>query len=134
MIKVKLTASYVNKADLRRAAIHLLQSMLTLPLHFANMQIKVRDYELKEPTDVFYSYPLFRVAFHNDTFKDIHDFSLKIVFFFNYGFSTKVTCGFFARKNDGEIERIKHLKCKIKLFQKAFLSFKKIITIELKIK
>jgi len=41
LIKVKLTASYVNKADLRRAAIHLLQSMLTLPLHFANMQIKV---------------------------------------------------------------------------------------------
>ncbi|XP_023326701.1 ral GTPase-activating protein subunit beta isoform X2 [Eurytemora carolleeae] len=38
--EVKLTASYVNKADLRRAAIHLLQSMLTLPLHFANMQIK----------------------------------------------------------------------------------------------
>ncbi len=41
LIQVKLTASYVNRADLRRAAIHLLQSMLALPLHFANMPIKV---------------------------------------------------------------------------------------------
>ena len=40
-IKVKLAASYVNAADLRRSAIHLLQSMLTLPLHFNNMPIKV---------------------------------------------------------------------------------------------
>ena len=40
-VKVKLAASYVNKADLRRSAIHLLQSMLTLPLHFNNMPIKV---------------------------------------------------------------------------------------------
>ncbi len=40
-MQVKLTASYVNRADLRRAAIHLLQSMLALPLHFANMPIKV---------------------------------------------------------------------------------------------
>ena len=41
MVQVKLTASYVSRADLRRAAIHLLQSMLALPLHFANMPIKV---------------------------------------------------------------------------------------------
>ncbi len=41
LVQVKLTASYVNRADLRRAAIHLLQSMLALPLHFANMPIKV---------------------------------------------------------------------------------------------
>jgi len=38
--EVKLSASYINKADLRRSAIHLLQSMLVLPTHFANMPIK----------------------------------------------------------------------------------------------
>ena len=32
--------SSINRGDLRRCAIHLLQSLLALPLHFANMPIK----------------------------------------------------------------------------------------------
>ncbi len=36
-----MTVSYINRGDLRRSAIHLLQSMLALPLHFSNMHIKV---------------------------------------------------------------------------------------------
>ena len=33
--------STINRGDLRRCSIHLLQSLLALPLHFANMPIKV---------------------------------------------------------------------------------------------
>ena len=38
--EIKLASSTVDKADLRRAGVHLLMSMLTLPLHFTNMTIK----------------------------------------------------------------------------------------------
>ena len=34
-------SSTINRGDLRRCSIHLLQSLLALPLHFANMPIKV---------------------------------------------------------------------------------------------
>ena len=38
--EVKLASPNISRADLRRAAIHLLQSIIALPLHFANMPIK----------------------------------------------------------------------------------------------
>lgn len=38
--EIKLASNTINRSDLRRCAIHLLESMLTLPLHFANMPIK----------------------------------------------------------------------------------------------
>jgi len=37
---IRLAPSSVNRGDLRRAGVHLLQSMLSLPLHFTNMPIK----------------------------------------------------------------------------------------------
>jgi len=38
--EVKLGQSNISRTDLRRCAIHLLESILALPLHFANMPIK----------------------------------------------------------------------------------------------
>ena len=38
--EVKIASKTINRGDLRRCAIHLLQSLLALPLHFANMPIK----------------------------------------------------------------------------------------------
>jgi hypothetical protein len=38
--EVKLAQSSISRTDLRRCAIHLLESVLALPLHFANMPIK----------------------------------------------------------------------------------------------
>jgi len=38
--EIKLASNTINRSDLRRCAIHLLESILTLPLHFANMPIK----------------------------------------------------------------------------------------------
>lgn len=38
--EVRLASASLSKADLRRCSIHLLESLLALPLHFANMPIK----------------------------------------------------------------------------------------------
>jgi len=38
--EIKLASNTINRSDLRRCSVHLLESILTLPLHFANMPIK----------------------------------------------------------------------------------------------